>query len=232
MSQELSLRLTKVKNFIPKDCKVIADIGSDHAYLPSMFCLENPNAQAIAGEINEGPLLAAKNHVENFHLSHRIDCRLGSGLEVLKVNEAECIVIAGMGGKLITTILNEGIEKISNAKRLILQPNIDAASIRQFAINHHFQIVEEEIFNEDGYIYEIIVLEPSLSQVVLTNKEIYLGPQLLKEKNSAFQQKWKRVAENKRRIIDQMQQAQSPDNEKINKFKQHLYWIEEELIHG
>ncbi|MDQ0351045.1 tRNA (adenine22-N1)-methyltransferase [Alkalibacillus filiformis] len=227
---DLSKRLSRVKQMIPDNINCVADIGSDHAYLPCKICLERPDVKAIAGEVNEGPYRAAVKQVEAMELSNRIDVRLGDGLEVLSPEEVDCVTIAGMGGTLITNILKNGINKLSEAKALVLQPNIDASSIREFAIEQQYEIVNEDVIEEDGYIYEVVVLTPSDGKISYSAKEIYLGPIMLQSKNEAFYKKWRHVFEKKQSIITQMKQASEPNHEKINQFEQQLTWIKEEVF--
>ncbi len=198
----LSKRLMTVANYIPKDTKVLADIGSDHAYLPCYVCLKHEHVNAIAGEVNGGPFESAQQQVNQIGLKGQIDVRLGDGLDILKEGEADTIVIAGMGGSLITSILDNGRSKLSNVKRLILQPNIDAQSVRSFAKNYNFKIVEEEILDEEGYIYEIVVLEPDNQSTQYTPKELYLGPILLLKKPDAFYRKWENVLHKKEKLLN------------------------------
>ncbi|GAA0457655.1 class I SAM-dependent methyltransferase [Alkalibacillus silvisoli] len=226
----LSKRLNKVKDMIPHEVQTFADIGSDHAYLPCQVCLERPNVFAIAGEVNEGPYHAAVHQVESAQLTERIDVRLGDGLQILENREVDCITIAGMGGSLITNILKQGMHVLEGVKTLVLQPNIDASSIRQFAIDYQYEIINEDVILEDGYIYELVVLTPSDTSVDYTGKQIYLGPVMLQSKNKAFYQKWKQVYYKKKSIIEQMKQAKQPNELKIKEFKQQIQWIEEEVF--
>src|SRR5690625_1476783 len=96
----ISVRLKEISKHIPK-ASFFADIGSDHAYLPSYVCLNDNEATAIAGEVNKRPYNKAKEVVNRFQLNNRIDVRLGDGLSVLESAKPDTLVIAGMGGKLI-----------------------------------------------------------------------------------------------------------------------------------
>ncbi|TFB24828.1 tRNA (adenine(22)-N(1))-methyltransferase TrmK [Filobacillus milosensis] len=229
MNELLSKRLRRVAYYIHDDIKVIADIGSDHAYLPCYVCLQNPDLFAIAGEVNEGPYLAAKKQVEKYELENQIDVRLGDGLSVLDKGEADCITIAGMGGTLIAKILADGKDKLPHVKRLVLQPNIDAHAIREFAVEEKYEIIAEEIIDDEGYIYEILVLEPTINMVNYSEKEMYLGPHLIENKNEVFYEKWQHVLNKKYKIIDQMKNAQNINYEKIDYFSKQVQWIEEEI---
>ncbi|GIN85459.1 SAM-dependent methyltransferase [Heyndrickxia sporothermodurans] len=188
---KLSKRLETVSSYIIKG-STFADIGSDHAYLPCYAINKGIADYAIAGEVVEGPYQTALQQVEDAELTKKIFVRKGDGLEVIKPNEVDCITIAGMGGGLITTILEKGKDKLEGVKRLILQPNIGAHSIRSWCVENNWEIIAEEILEEDQKIYEIIVAEKMLTNRLysLTEASILLGPFLMKERNPAFIKKW------------------------------------------
>ncbi|EUJ17845.1 hypothetical protein MAQA_12691 [Listeria aquatica FSL S10-1188] len=180
--QKLSKRLEKVAHFIEPQSR-IADIGSDHAYLPCYAVLKGFASFAIAGEIADGPFRSAQDQVEKTGLLAQISVRKGDGLEVLEPSdEVDTVVVAGMGGPLIANILENGKRKLARVKRLILQPNIAAKRIREWGAREQFQITAEEIIEEDHKIYEILVLERSNEPVDYSEDELFFGPLLLKEK--------------------------------------------------
>jgi tRNA (adenine22-N1)-methyltransferase len=227
----LASRLKKIAEYLPKGAK-FADIGSDHAYLPVYVCLHDSDAYAIAGEINRGPYHSARRQVEKWNLTDRIDVRLGDGLDVFEPNEVKQVVLAGMGGTLITSILDRGKEKLENVDKIIAQPNINARSVRKWMYSHDYILVDEQILEEDGYIYEILVGEkkPNHRQT-LTEKEYFLGPFLLKERNSIFRNKWEQVLNKKKKIVEQMRKASNPDYAKIAQFQLEIQWLKEVLHH-
>ncbi len=183
----LSNRLGYVATFVTG--KTLADIGSDHAYLPC-FVVENGLVEkAIAGEVVLGPYNAAMRQVSARQLQEKIAVRLGDGLDVIAYGEADSITICGMGGSLIVQILEAGKTKLSGHERLILQPNVGAELIRAWLLSNGKRLVAETILEEDGKIYEILVAE-SGSCEALTDVEERFGPYLLKEKNEAFIKKW------------------------------------------
>ncbi len=225
----ISKRLMKIASYLPKEAS-FADIGSDHAYLPVYVCLNDHGAKAIAGEVNQGPYDSAIKQVEKWNLQHRIDVRLGDGLEVIAPNEVEQITISGMGASLIASILEKGKDKLEGVNRLILQPNIHANIIRRWLYDNDYVLSDEFIMNEDGYIYEILVADKSNGSVSKpSNKELFLGPILLKNKNEAFYQKWSQVLEKKKSILLDLQKATNPNIEKMKQFEQEITWLEEEL---
>ncbi|WP_085991887.1 tRNA (adenine(22)-N(1))-methyltransferase [Oceanobacillus senegalensis] len=232
-SINLSTRLLTVAKYIQKGAK-FADIGSDHAYLPCYICLKDYTAKAIAGEVNEGPYNSAKENVIHYNLSDVIDVRLGDGLEVIKAeDEIDHVIIAGMGGSLIKSILDNGKKMLENVHRIIAQPNVDARNVRQWLTTHHFIINHEAVIEESGHIYEVIVADKEPSKISnpkeLDDKELLFGPILLKNKTKSFYAKWTHEQEKLQRIIEQMKQAKEVDVEKIVQFEKELKWIEEVL---
>ncbi|WP_439442620.1 tRNA (adenine(22)-N(1))-methyltransferase [Listeria aquatica] len=212
--QKLSKRLEKVAHFIEPQSR-IADIGSDHAYLPCYAVLKGFASFAIAGEIADGPFRSAQDQVEKTGLLAQISVRKGDGLEVLEPSdEVDTVVIAGMGGPLIANILENGKRKLARVKRLILQPNIAAKRIREWGAREQFQITAEEIIEEDHKIYEILVLERSNEPVDYSEDELFFGPMLLKEKNAIFRTKWQHERDTWKKITENIEkQGKTSENE-------------------
>ncbi|MBO8156062.1 MAG: tRNA (adenine(22)-N(1))-methyltransferase TrmK [Bacillaceae bacterium] len=227
---KLSARLQSLANYIPSGSR-FADIGTDHAYLPCYVCLHDPDARAVAGELNDGPFQAARQQVNDLNLEDRIDVRQGDGLSILKSGEVDTIVIAGMGGKLITSILDQGQDRLKHVEKLVLQPNVDAHYIRRWLYSHGFSLEDEVIMNEEGYFYEILVAVKNANARLddLSEKEQYFGPILLKKNGSIFKAKWATVLKKKRFILEQMEHAKHPDTAKMNMFKRQVDWIKEVL---
>ncbi|MBY0026894.1 tRNA (adenine(22)-N(1))-methyltransferase TrmK [Priestia aryabhattai] len=228
----LSTRLEEVVKSIPLGAK-IADIGSDHAYLPCFAYLNGYISSAIAGEITEGPLQSAIQQVKKTNLTDVIDVRKGNGLEVISPNEVDCITICGMGGTLITMILEEGKEKLEGVKRLVLQPNIGSHHIRSWLIQYNWEIIDEKIIEEDGRMYEVIVAEPG-NALAPYNGEVeagvLMGPILKEKRSSAFMTKWAHELNHLKQIVSQMEQAQSEESKaKLQKLTQDISLIEEAL---
>lgn len=224
----ISERLKTVASFLPKHA-CFADIGSDHAYLPCYVCLADETASAIAGEVNDGPYLSAKKTVQEFALDNRIKVRKGNGLQVIEVKEVNQVVIAGMGGSLIASILENGKEKLQGVETLILQPNVDAKAIRLWLEQNDFDLTAEKIVEEGKHIYEILMAEKKQSKEPqsLNEKELLFGPWLLKEKSLPFKKKWSRELKNTERILEEMQKAKEINEQKIKQFEQEREWIKE-----
>ncbi|WP_096201291.1 tRNA (adenine(22)-N(1))-methyltransferase [Bacillus sp. FJAT-45350] len=210
---QLSRRLKEVAEYVPNGSSV-ADIGSDHAYLPCYLALHKKLHKAVAGEVNEGPFLSAKEQVEKLSLQSVISVRKGNGLEVMEPGEVEVITIAGMGGVLIATILEEGKDKLDGVQRLVLQPNVTADKVRIWLMNNGWALTKETILEEDNKIYEVLVADRGEAEELYEdNKElsILLGPYLMLERNEAFCKKWTYELENWRRILSQFKEAKQTE---------------------
>ncbi|SDE62165.1 tRNA (adenine(22)-N(1))-methyltransferase [Sporomusa acidovorans] len=155
---KISERLKAIADMVPAGV-TLADIGTDHAYLPIYLTRHKVITCAIAGDIHQGPYLSAKNAVESAGLTSFISVRLGNGLDVVKPGEAEVVVIAGMGGSNIIDILSSRPEVTAGLRRLILQPMLAAASVRKWLHDNGWRIAAEQLVREDGRLYQVIAAE-------------------------------------------------------------------------
>jgi tRNA (adenine22-N1)-methyltransferase len=232
-TDKLSARLAAVSKYVPKDAR-LADIGSDHAYLPCYLAKNEGLPFAIAGEVAMGPFQSAEKNVLAEGLAGIISVRMGDGLEVIQPGEVDCITIAGMGGALIASILDNGKEKLTSVKRLVLQPNISAISIRKWFMENNWQLIDEEILEEDGKIYEILIGEKGDShKPYQKNPEMGLlvGPYLVQKQGITFKKKWTAEMKNWQRIFGALEgAAQSPETmEKKQEIISKIRLVEEAL---
>ena len=198
----ISKRLELVASFVPQGA-VLLDVGSDHAYLPIELVERGRIKSAIAGEVVEGPYQSAVKNVEAHGLKEKIQVRLANGLAAFEeADQVSIITIAGMGGRLIATILKEGLEKLANVERLILQPNNREDDLRIWLQDHGFLIVAESILEEAGKFYEILVVEAG--QMKLSASDVRFGPFLSKEVSPVFVQKWQKEAAKLEFALDQI----------------------------
>ncbi|WP_409251391.1 tRNA (adenine(22)-N(1))-methyltransferase [Bacillus sp. SCS-153A] len=231
-AEKLSKRLETVVSFIPEGSR-IADIGSDHAYLPCYAVDKGIAVSGIAGEVAEGPYQSAVKQVKYTQLEDVISVRKGNGLEVLSPNETDVITIAGMGGALIASILETGKDKLEGVSRLILQPNVAAISIRKWLLENGWELKAERILEEDNKIYEVLVAEkgnPGAPYEQLES-ELLLGPFLIKEKSSVFKIKWEQELKQWKNILEKMKKAEdSPElRERKAEVKKKIDIVEEVL---
>ena len=152
---QLSPRLKMIADSI-KDVDTVADIGSDHAYVPIYLVLQGRAKRAIASDINRGPVEISKKRICENKASSFVEVRQGSGLKTLKLGEAEAIIIAGMGGFLIRDILQEDYDVAAKVRQLILQPMKDSDALRSWLLTNGFEITDEELVEDEGKIYEVI----------------------------------------------------------------------------
>lgn len=229
----LSKRLTLVAENIPQGSK-LADIGSDHAYLPCYAFKQGIINSAIAGEINDGPFQSALEQVKKLNLESVITVRKGNGLEVVERGEVDCITIAGMGGPLIASILESGKEKLPGVQRLILQPNVAANQVRNWLEENNWVLTGESIIEEDGVIYEVMTADHKGACPYSKEKrdiELLMGPFLLKEKNKIFQKKWRDELKTWKQILKQLEKAKASKDleERKEKLIERITFVEGEL---
>ncbi|MDT4052130.1 tRNA (adenine(22)-N(1))-methyltransferase TrmK [Staphylococcus arlettae] len=223
---QINQRLKKVSEYIKGD--YLADIGSDHAYLPIYAIENNLTARAIAGEVIRGPFDASVKNVRAHGLESVISVELGDGLTVLKTDNAiTSITICGMGGPLITKILRAGQEKLTNRPRLILQSNIQSQPIRVLLQQLNYTIVDEVLMTEKGHKYEIIVADYSPEIKNLSLLELKFGPILLSQKSELFYQKWERELTALEHILTQLNQT--THRERITEIENEIQMIKEVL---
>ena len=174
-------RLKAVGSFVISGC-VLADIGTDHAYLPVFLLQEKQIAAAIAGDIAQGPCKAAEATVAMYGMKGKVQVRLGSGLSVLKEGEAQCISIAGMGGSTMVEILQADLPIALAAQRLVLQPQTGALGLRKWLLEHGWSIVAEDLVWENKRLYEIVAVERRASDQPVhaySVAELEIGPLLV-----------------------------------------------------
>lgn len=176
----LSYRLDKIASMVPL-CRILADVGTDHGFLPVHLVRENKAEFAYAMDINQGPLGRAKKHIEEAGLSERIKAVLSDGLKAELSPEPEVIVIAGMGGPLMVRILSEGEAYTKKAKALVVSPQSEPETLRHFLSQNHFRIEEEMMLQEDGKEYVVIRAVPGKERLSLAQEKY--GPRLMEKKD-------------------------------------------------
>lgn len=173
----LAKRLSALAAYVPPG-GVVADIGTDHAYLPIFLIEAGISKKVIATDLNPGPLESATRAVEERNLRDRIDLRLGDGLQTLEPGEAEVLVLAGIGGNTIKEILAAKPDVLISVNRLVMQPMADAGDLRIWLAGNGWKIISEKLVDEDGRLYQIVIAEPGRE---LFDDKLYLelGPRLI-----------------------------------------------------
>ena len=222
----LTPRLQKIADLI-KPCNCIADIGTDHAYLPVYLTISEKCNFAVASDISSGPLSRAETTVNQYGQSHRIDLRLGGGVDTLAPNEADAIVIAGMGGIIITEIIKSRPEIFKTAKQILIQPMSSVPELRENLIELGYEITDEYLAKEDRKMYNILSLEPCKSQIKYTPAEIYAGKKLMDNKPELFEEYIAIKKKQLENIIDGLQKSTTGNSDlKLQETKEILKEIE------
>ena len=195
--QELSKRLLTVAGMVEND-SVVADIGTDHAYIPIYLVEQGVCKKAIAMDVNPGPLERAREHILASGLSEQIVTRLSDGLAKLSENEADTYVIAGMGGPLMVSILARRMDLLQKGKTLVLQPQSEIGEVREFLIHNHYKIIREEMFYDMEKTYVAMKAIKSKESITYTKTQYIFGKLLLENLNPVlfeYLQKQKEVYE-------------------------------------
>lgn len=207
MKIELSKRLQAVADMVTPGMR-LADVGTDHGYIPLYLVQNEIIPSAIAMDINKGPLEKAKEHIEECGLREKIETRLSDGLAKVNSSEVDSMIAAGMGGNLVIHILSAEEETAKGLKELILQPQSEIGKVRLYLLEEGYQIVKEDMIYEDGKYYPMM-------KVVRGERENYLpeeleyGKLLLKEKHPVLKQflEWEIALQ--RDILDNLQKVNS-----------------------
>ena len=187
----LSPRLQGILDFVgASPIKTLADIGTDHAYLPIVAVQLGLCDTAIACDLNPGPLAIARQNIRDAGLDGKIETRLGDGLMPLVPGEADCIVIAGMGGTRIYDIISDGMAQARKAGCLILQPQHDIVLLRERLHLAGFEIQDEALVREvvggKEHFYIIITAQFTGGVFSWTREEYFLGKILLEKGGEVF----------------------------------------------
>lgn len=201
--------------------KRIADIGTDHAYIP-IFLIENNLADfVIASDIKEGPISIAKDNIREHNLQDKIETRLGAGLTVLKKGEADTIIIAGMGGILISEIIDNNID-IARSCHLLLQPMNAQYELRKYLLSSGFKITNEDISIEGHKVYNIMNVECGQQEPFENDIEYHI-PKYLKT-NKYFKNLYDKKHREFIKVIKGLENSKDTDIRKLEMYK---CWLKE-----
>lgn len=174
---KLSERLATIAELIPR-CGILSDIGTDHAFIP-IFAVENGLCErAIAADLRKGPLEMAEANIRRHGLESRIELRLGNGLEPVRPEECDVIVIAGMGGLLIRDILSSAHEKSNRASLLLLQANNAVDALRKWLYENGYEVLEEKLISDAGKLYSLIKSKWTGVPAIKGEFELYIGERI------------------------------------------------------
>ncbi|MDU7963426.1 MAG: class I SAM-dependent methyltransferase, partial [Clostridium perfringens] len=180
---ELSKRLKRIAEHVDK-CESVADIGTDHGYIPIYLVKEGICKKAIASDINKGPIEKAKVNVAFEGVSDKVKCLLGPGLNPLKVGEVNGVILAGMGGNLTRDILLADMDKVKKYDFIILQPAQNPEVLREFLYKNDYEIIDEDLIKDEGRFYELFKVKynENSEKLVFEDELEYEVSPLLREK--------------------------------------------------
>lgn len=154
---ELSPRLRMVGELVPAGAR-LADVGTDHAYLPAALILEGKIPWAIAADLRRGPLDRARATVQEYGLTGKVAFRLCNGLTGIQPDEVDAVAIAGMGGETIAAILSAAPWVRKRDVPLVLQPMSSMPELRGWLQKNGFSIVEERLAQEGDTLYTALLV--------------------------------------------------------------------------
>ncbi|MCF0149102.1 MAG: SAM-dependent methyltransferase [Clostridium sp.] len=198
---ELSKRLNFIINNIDKT-SVIADIGTDHGYIPLYATQNGICDKAIAIDINKDPLDKARLNAILEGAGDELEFRLGDGLNPLEKDEVEAVIIAGMGGNLIRDILEESIDKVTSLNYLILVPAQNPEVLREYLYNNDYEIISENLCEEDGIYYELFKVRKKEGEAMGLDSIYYeVSPKLLMQKHPLMKDYLNSKVDNYKKIL-------------------------------
>ncbi len=228
----LSKRLLSIGDLVPKN-SIVADIGTDHGYIPAYLIENNISKKVIGTDISQGSLDKIIEYIKKTSCENKIDSRLGYGLEVIKPYEVDTVIIAGMGGVLINEILDRDKTITDSITNFIFQPMLGTKELRKYLMENNFEISEEKLVKDENKYYEIIFAKKGKGYI---EKEIHfeIAKQLIDDRHPIL----KEFIENKiflsKRIMEDLEGIKSEKVEKrykelsnlINQYKEVLVKIE------
>lgn len=171
---QLDDRLSICAEFVRNGSK-LADIGTDHAYLPVWLAKNGKISSAIAADINQKPLERGLSNIEKYEAGNLVSTRISNGLASFNSDDADDIVIAGMGAELIISIISKAPWLKQSSKRLILQPMTRAQLLREYLSKDGFEILKEKACEHNGKVYSVMAVEYSGLSANISGEAKYLG---------------------------------------------------------
>ena len=219
---ELSKRLNFIINNIG-EASVLADIGTDHGYIP-LYALKNGLcSKAIAVDINKDPLDKARLNAVLEGVGDELDFRLGSGLKPLEKGEVDVAVIAGMGGNLIRDILEDDIDKVKEINSLILVPAQNPEVLREYLYNNDYEIISEDLCEEEGIYYELFNVRKKDGESIKLDSIYYeVSPKLLMNKHPLMKEFLNDKIENYKKILSFITESTVNAKERKEKIEERI----------
>lgn len=227
---KLNHRLRSVASFVPYG-ETVADIGTDHAYLPIYLVLNSIAPKVIAVEFNPGPLEKAKQNIIKYQLCDKIEVRNGYGFEPISSEEVETAVIAGIGGTSIIDIIESSQSTARSLNSLILQPMNKVELVRAYLRDNNFELKDEELILEDNRYYEIL---SAASGPSVEYDELFfeIGPILLKKNHPLLAEYLEEKISHYWQVINSLERSSNVGaQEKKEYLKSKIRYLEKVVYH-
>ncbi len=219
---QLSKRLRMLSELVTKGNR-LADVGTDHGYVPIYLLEKGYIPSAIAMDINQGPLDRAREHIRQYGFETYIETRRSDGLSELKAGEADTVLIAGMGGALMLRILREGRAALGGVQELILQPQSELYQMRKFLGEQGYEIAREYMVYEDGKYYPVMKIFMGQDRAQkngvyadggYTEAELYFGRTGLQQNRDVLKAYLEKSLSVQQQILDSLSGALGEQGEK------------------
>ncbi len=183
----LTPRLQAIADKVPPG-SIVADIGSDHAYIPVYLLVNRLVSHVIVSDDREGPLQAARDTLALFNVGKAADLRLGDGLSVIQPQDkVDTIVLAGMGGETICSVIDRGHGILASGTRLVLQAMTDTSMVRAWLVDNGYSLTQEDIAQEGNSFYEIVVAQRNGKSQTFDPRLLAVGPLLVSQRHPLLQ---------------------------------------------
>ena len=203
---KISPRLKLIASFVPEGAR-IADIGTDHGYVPVYLAQTGRIQSALAMDIGKGPLMRAKEHIDEYKPEGiPIETRLSDGLKELKPGEADTVIIAGMGGELEIRILEEGRHVRDSIRTWVLSPQSDLEKVRRYLEQEALKIAEEAMICDEGKYYTVMKVVNGKMHCKTVGDYRY-GPCLLRKKDPVLREYLQKERRRVEGILTQLEKA-------------------------
>ena len=227
--ETLPKRLAAVASLIPPG-KTVADIGTDHGYLPVFLINSGRSSKVIASDIHRGPFERARSYIRSQGLEESIDIRLGRGLQVLQPYEVQVAVIAGLGGETMVEIFAEGREIIASLEGLALNPVTHQSGVRRWLTGNGWRLEDENLVEDQGRLYQIIFACPGkqLESAGWSDLEYEIGPLILRKRHPLLKEYLGRKLKKYERVANNLQFSKSTQTvERLKKLTADIENVEE-----
>ena len=208
----LSKRMEMVVGMLPEHVHTIADVGCDHAYVSIWISMNNLADNVIAMDVRTGPLDIARRNISEYGQNERIDVRLSDGLSGISPGETDEVIIAGMGGLLINSILKNGESILHGDKppALILQPQSDIDKVRRYLYSASYHITDEAMVMEDGKYYTVIHAYPGYEEPYERSEDWMYGRCNIENRDKVLIDYLNKEASTLQKILDELNSKSCP----------------------